>query len=276
MDYIKRKDTILTDFYNSGVLKIKIDGYYKGKLSIPRQTKIAEEIYLETLYHLANYNAEKLVNAYDENPKSIEMISVKILKRQMMHKAPKKAVESDSRGYVKPISPNNSFGTKLLFGSNYFGLNYISPTDTYNDGTDDFTGIPIPDTEDGNFFADRDYSIDRWQEIQKRLAPDEVEFITALWNGERFYKRKPTNEYKEYRTYIYNKIIEMDLNKPLTELELIKAKLSMKDVQLFNIMFDDDLSYTDKQKALGFSESKYLAQRRILLKKIKALKGDDR
>jgi hypothetical protein len=271
VNYKAQKDKILTDFFNSGALKIKIDGYYKGKLSIPRQTKIAEEIYLETLYHLANYNDERLVKAFEENPKSIEAISVTILKRQMMHKAPKKVESDNNRAYVKPVSPNNSFGTKLLFGSNYFGLNYISPTDTYNDGSDEFTGIPVPDTEDGNFYADRDYKLDRWDEIQKRLAPDEIEFITALWNGERFYKRKPTNEYKQYRDYIYQKIKEMDLNKPLTQVELIKAKLSMKDVQLFNIMFDEDLSYTAKQKALGFSESKYLAQRRILLKKIKAL-----
>ncbi|MES2265576.1 MAG: hypothetical protein V4520_02370 [Bacteroidota bacterium] len=275
MDYIKRKDQILTDFYNSGILKIKIDGYYKGKLSIPRQTNIGEEIYLETLYQLANYNAEKLVKAYDENPKSIEAISVTILKRQLMHKAPKQPDSGSTRAYVKPISPNNSFGTKLLFGSNYFGLNYISPTDSYNENTEDFTGIPIPDVEDGNFFADRDYSIDRWQEIQKRLAPDEIEFITALWNGERFYKRKPTNEYKVYRDYIYKKINEMNLHKPLTELELIKARLSMKDVQLFNVMYDDDLTYAEKQKVLGFSESKYIAQRRMLIKKIKAIKSND-
>ena len=271
MNYEEQKDKILTDFFNSGILKLKIDGYYKGRLHISRYTRIAEEIYLETLYHLSNYNAEKLVKAFEVNPNSIEAIAVTILKRQMMHKKPK--VLSGSTGYQPPLSPNNSFGTKLIFGSNYFSTDYVSPTDTYNEAGEinDYLGIPIADIYD-NYFSDRDYKPDRWEEIQKRLTAEEIEFITALWNGKRFYKRKPTNAYKEFRDYIFNKIKAMDLSKEPSELDKIRYRLSMKDVKMFEVMFDEDLTTDDKIKLLKFrSKQQYIVQRRILIKKIKDL-----
>lgn len=276
MNYEEQKNKILTDFFNSGILKIKIDGYYKGKLHISRFTKIAEEIYLETLYHLSNYNAEKLVKAYEANPNSIEAIAVTVLKRQMMHKKPKNVL-SGSTGYQVPLSPNNSFGTKLIFGSNYFSMDFISATDSYNEagGINEYMGIPIADVEDGNYFKDRDYNPDRWEAIQQRLTPDEIEFITALRNGQKFYKRKPTNQYKEFRDYIFNKIKAMDLNKDPAPLDQIKNKLSMKDNQMFEIMFDEDLKTDDKIKQLKFrSKQQYIAQRRILIKKIKQITND--
>ncbi len=259
MDYEAQKTKILTDFFNSGKLKLKADGYFKGRLHISRYTGIAEELVLQTYYELAKYNAEKLVTAYLINPNSIEAIAVTILKRQLMHKK------------NNPESPNNSFGTKLIFGSNYFSGDFISSTDTYSESneTADYTGIPIADVEDGDYFKDRDYSIDKQAEIFKRLTPDEIDFVNALWNGEKFYKRKPTNNYKEFRDYVFNKIQNMDLYKDPTPLEQIKNKLSMKDNQMFDVMFDDDLTRTDKIKKLKFSEQQYIAQRRILLKKIK-------
>ena len=261
MDYEEQKNKILTEYFNSGKLKTKIDGYYKGKLHISRFTRIAEEIELQVWYELSKYPAEKLVNRYKQNPNSLEALAVVIAKYQFRHKK------------STPDSPNNSFGTKLVFGSNYFSDDFISPTDTYNESGDceDYRGIPIPNDTDGYFFKDRDNTPDRWEAIQQRLTSDEIEFVTALWNGERFYKRKPTNQYKEYRDYILNKIKEMDLSKPLTAIQQIRTKLPMKDVQHFDIMFDETLSYRDKIKKLGYSEAKYLAQRRILLKKIKAL-----
>jgi hypothetical protein len=256
VDIKQQANKIITDYYNTGRLKVRIDGYYKGKLHISRYTKIAEEVELQVWLELSKYPPEKLVERFNRNPNSIEALAVVIAKYQFMHKK------------SNPNSPNNSFGTKLVFGSNYFSDDYVSPTDTYNDSGDntDYRGIPI---SDGEFFADRDYSPDRWQEIQKRLTPDEIEFVTALWNGEKFYKRKPTNAYKEYRDYILQKIKNMDLNKGLAPLEQIKTKLTMQENKLFDVMFDDDLSRQDKITKLKFSEPQYIAQRRILLKKIK-------
>lgn len=258
MDYKKQADKIISDYYNTGRLKVRIDGYYKGKLHISRYTKIAEEVELQVWLELSKYPPEKLVERFNRNPNSIEALAVVISKYQFMHKK------------SNPDSPNNSFGTKLVFGSNYFSDDYVSPTDTYNESGEntDYRGIPI---SDGDFYADRDYSPDRVEAIFQRLTPDEIEFVTALWNGEKFYKRKPTNAYKEYRDYILNKIKYMDLNKGLTPLEQIKAKLTMSENVMFDVMFDDDLTRPQKIKKLKFSEQQYIAQRRLLLKKIKGL-----
>lgn len=292
MDYEKRKDEILTNFFNSGVLKVKTDGHYKGKLRVSRSTKVAEEMYLNTLYQLSKFDAEKLVKAYDENPKSIEALAVTILKRQYGDKKqpkitsgstvtePKKIkkaskskfkIDEGSR-YKAPKSPNNSFGSKLIFGSNYFSDDYISPTDTYNEsGSDeDYRGIPI---SDGEYFTDRDYSVNRVEAIFQRLTEDETEFVKTLWEDgtKTFYKTKPTKAYKEYRDYILNKIKNMDLNKGLTPLEQIKAKLTKSENEIFDVMWNEELTRKDKMKKLKFSEQQYTAQRRILLKRIKAL-----
>ena len=64
----------------------------------------------------------------------------------------------------------------------------------------------------------------------------------------------------------------MNLSEIPSPLEQIRNKLSMKDVQLFEVMFDDDLKLAEKVKKLKFrSWQQYVAQRRILLKKIKDL-----
>ncbi|WP_428329027.1 hypothetical protein [Mucilaginibacter sp.] len=257
----EQKNKILTDYFNSGRLKVKIDGYYKGKLHISRYTKIAEEIELQVWLELSKYPADKMVERYNRNPNSLEALAVTISKYQMMHKR------------NNPDSPNNSFGTKLIFGSNYFSGDYISATDSYSETneTGDYTGIPIADVEDNNYFRDRDNSPDRQAEIFKRLTPEEIEFVTALWNGEKFYKRKPTNQYKEFRTYVFNKIQNMNIHEDPTPLQHIQNKLTMSENKLFNVMFDEDLSRAEKIKKLKYSEQQYIAQRRILLKKIKAL-----
>ena len=67
MDYEQQKNKILTDYFNSGRLKIKLDGYYKGKLHISRYTGIAEMIEGQVWLELAKYPAEKC----DETRKNV-------------------------------------------------------------------------------------------------------------------------------------------------------------------------------------------------------------
>lgn len=278
-NYEQQKTKILTDFFNSGILNIKADGYFKGRLQISRYTHIAEELVLQTYLELCKQDAETLVKRYQENPKSLEAISVVIMKRQLMHKKRKvstgetgtsKFIKSD---YQPPLSPNNSFGTKLIFGSSFFSNDFVSHTDHYNEAGEsgDYQGIPIAEDQDGNYFKDRDYSPDRFEAIKARLTTEEIEFVTDLWNGKKFYKRKPTNQYKEFRDYVFNKIKNMDLNKEPTPIEQIRNKLSMDDVLKFEVMFDEDLTMAEKLIKLKFSKQQYLSQRRMLLKKIKAL-----
>ena len=124
---------------------------------------------------------------------------------------------------------------------------------------------------DGELFEDRNYQVDKWELTKQRLTEKEKQFIEDLLSGVQFYKRKPTNQFKEFRDYAFNKIKEMDVSKPLSALEQIRCKLDMPDVQKFDVMFDEDLTFTEKKKLLKYKEGQYLSQRRILLKKIKAL-----
>lgn len=255
MDYLKRKEEILTSFFNNNNLPKKIDAICFRNF-ITRNSQIADDILSEVLLALSAYNPEKLVTAFEENPKSLEGIAVQIAKRQFR-------VRKES-----PDNPNNSFGTKLLHTSTFRDYTYVSPTEEYSEN-DMFSTFVL---YDGELMADRDYSPDMWDIIKERLTPTENEFIENVLAGFKFYKRKPTNQFKEFKQYVFNKIKNMDISKDLTPLEAILTKLEMKEVQMFNIMFNEDLTFKEKMRALKFTENKYIVQRRILLKKIKNLK----
>ncbi|RKR82637.1 hypothetical protein BDD43_2822 [Mucilaginibacter gracilis] len=252
MDYEKRKNEILTDFFNSGQLKVKVEGVLI-KLGITRKTELVNDSMSEVYFQLSKYNAEKLVTAFDKNPNSLIAIAVVITKRLYRFKT------------QNPDNPNNSYLTKVLHGSNYRQLEFLSVTDAYDSGEGDYSGITLFEVDTLNVAGEK------WDKIKERLTTTEIEFIDKLMDGFKFYKRKPTNEFKEYRTYVFNKIKNMDLNKPMTPLEEIKTKLDMQDVRMFEIMYDEDFSYREKIKMLKFTEAQYLSQRRILLKKIKAM-----
>ena len=261
MDYESRKAEILRDFFNSNNLKSKADAYFKGKHRISRETKIAEEALNQVYYHLSNYNAEKLVTMFDKNPNSLEAVSVVIMKRLFRFKKD------------NPDNPNNSFLTKLFFGSNYFDLSYVSPTDEYSESSNstdnqNFSSITL---HNDSLFIDKDLSDNKLDLIKERLTPKEIQFLEDIMSGEKFYKRKPPNSFKEYKEYVFNKIRAMQLDKPLNKLELIRTKLDFEDIKRFDIIFDDTLCYKEKMKLLKYTEPKYLSQRRILLRKIKAL-----
>lgn len=258
MDYIKRKEEILTNYFKNNNLKIKIDSICFRNF-ITRNSGIADDIEAEVYLALSNYNPEKLVTEFDKNPKSLEAIAVTIAKRCFRYRK------------ENPDNPNQSFGTKLLHTSTFRDFTYVSPTEEFNDNLNGYNDFNTFVLFDGDLFDDKNYQPEKWEQIKQRLTPTENEFLEDLLAGKKFYKRKPTNQFKEFRDYVFSKIKNMDLNKAPTPLEQIREQLDMKDVQMFDVMFDEDLKRVDKIKKLIFSEQQYIAQRRILLKKIKGL-----
>jgi hypothetical protein len=253
VDHEQRKKEIVTNYFNTGKLKVKIDAIC-FKWYVTRNSKIAEDIEAEVWFALSNYNSEKLCKVFEQQG-TIEGLAVQIAKYQFRIRK------------ENPESPNNSFGTKLLHTSTFHNISNVSVTDDF-DSSGDSTGITL---FDGDVFEEFNYSPDMWEIIRERLTETENQFIEDFLAGVRFYKRKPTNEFKEFRDYVFNKIKEMDINKQLTPLEQIRTKLEMKEVKIFDVMFDEDLSFKEKQKKLRISEGQYISKRRFLLKKIKGL-----
>jgi hypothetical protein len=263
LDYDKRKNEILTEYVNSKkltTLKYKIRNicfrYY-----VTDYSKIAEDVLAEVLLQLAKYNSEKLVTAFEENPNSLEGISVRIAQRCFTVK--KKS----------PDNPNHSFGTKLLHTSTFKSFNSISHTETYDDSEQSDELIIY----DGGGL---DTTItDKLELIKERLTAKEIDFLERLMNKENCYVDNKTGtkkfkSFKEFKDYLYMKIQDMDLDKPLSELEKIRTKLDREDLHRFDIMFNEDLSMKDKMSILKYKEGKYFSQRRILLKKIRSIKND--
>ena len=254
MDYDKRKNEILTNYFNSGTLTAKVEGYLI-KFWITRKTQLVNDILLQVYFELCKYNSQKLVEMYDANPSSIEAVAVTICKRQFRYR---------NNDYS---NPSHSYGTKLLFGSTYKQLEYLSPTDEFNNDNEYKSNVLF----DGDIYSELSYESSMWEKVQLRLTSEEKVFIEELLAGVKPYKTRPFKEYRIFKEYIFNKIKNMNLTENQTPMEQIKNQLSMNDNNQFDIMFNEELTLKEKREALNYSENKYIAQKRMLLKKIKSL-----
>jgi hypothetical protein len=253
LDYELRKKEIIEAYFATGKLTAKVESICY-RWYVTNKSNIAQDIEANVWLALSNYNPEKLCAIYDQTG-TIENVAVRIAQWQFRIRK------------NNPDNPNNSFGTKLLYGSSFHNLDSVSSTDTFNDGGDS-SSITLYDDD---IFNEINYEPDRLEQIYTRLTIKEKQFLEDLLAGVKPFTRKPPNSYKIFKEYVFTKIQNMNLSEPLSPLDNILTKLDMQDVILFNVMFDEDLSYKDKRKALKMTEPQYIAQRRILLKKIKGL-----
>lgn len=78
---LNRRDKILTDLYNSGVLQNKLNGIMY-RHSIPKKFDIESDIIQETFLHLSRIPAATLIEMYEDNPKRILGLATTIMVRK--------------------------------------------------------------------------------------------------------------------------------------------------------------------------------------------------
>jgi hypothetical protein len=125
------KNEILTELFNSGQLQEKLVGVMQRHY-LPINADLQNDIIQTTFEHLCLYDTDKMIEAYQDNPKRILALGVTIMLR--------KCILKDKRyGNV-----NHSLTTFLLYTSSFNTQNTsITPTDTFD--TELFT---LPDIQD--------------------------------------------------------------------------------------------------------------------------------
>jgi hypothetical protein len=110
------KDKIITGlFYNNEFIE-KIHGICKRN-KIWKSTRIPEDVVNETFFHLANYDTDRLIEAYNDSPKRVFALGITIAVRKGVYKV---------EGH-----PKHSIATYILHQSNLQQEESINPTDNF-------------------------------------------------------------------------------------------------------------------------------------------------
>lgn len=180
------KDRIITALYNSGVVHDKVKGIcYRNFINT--DTYIHEDILQETFYWLSKKPPDELIEMYEDNPKRLIGLSVRI--------AVLKGVASNSRD---KDYPKHSLAKYILHASNLQQRENLSPTDDYNeeDGFSQF--IFDPDSLPNNFQ-------EMWDTIKSELSAEERQFLDEYLNTEKRQGRHG-KEIREQYKLLFNSI----------------------------------------------------------------------
>ena len=167
------KAKALTDLFNSQELQAKIK-YVMIKHQIPFDASIEDDILQVTFENLAKYDTEKFVEAYQDNPKRILGLAVKIILW--------KGVYIDKR---IPKGFNHTIAQQILHASTFKTLQHISAT--VEDSTEDFNIIQIGDNyndeeiteNEALLMAEEQDQIAMWQFVRSKLSVEETELLNV-------------------------------------------------------------------------------------------------
>lgn len=188
---IELKNKILTDLYNSGDVHKQVN-IICFKNNIKPDTLIAEDIVQLTFTHLSNYDMDKMIEAYMDNPKRILALACRI--------AINKGVASN------PLRPNyyrHSLGKMILFGSNFQQLASISETEHLDQSDSRNYILADPDTDIDEEYIDEQERL--WKTIRAGLDKEELKWLEFFLDNENEKQLRLKSIKREYDILI-NKI----------------------------------------------------------------------
>jgi hypothetical protein len=160
------KDKILTELFNSNQLQDKLPGIM-ARHHIPMKAGIEDDIIQTTFENLCMYDTDKMIEAYNNNPKRILALGVTIMLR--------KCILKDKRYN----NINHSLTTFMLYTSSFNTANTtINHTDTFD--TELFT-LPnkIDDEEEGvDYFEMFEY-------VKLNLNKTEIKLLNKIIKKEK-------------------------------------------------------------------------------------------
>jgi hypothetical protein len=162
------KDKILTELFKSNQLQEKLPGIM-ARHHIPMKAGIQDDIIQTTFENLCMYDTDKMIEAYNHNPKRVLALGVTIMLR--------KCILKDKRYN----NHKHSLTTFLLYASSFNTANEtINHTDSYDEEL--FT-LPakqdVEDIEDGV-----DY-LEMWEYIKLNLTKPEIKILNKIIQKEK-------------------------------------------------------------------------------------------
>jgi hypothetical protein len=178
------KEQIITELYKSGQLQEKLVGImYRHK--IPMNADLQNDIIQTTFLNLTEYDTNKLIEAYENNPKRILALAVTIMLR--------KCILKDKRyGNNK-----HSLLTSLLYSSSLNTNNIpITPTDDYDENF--YMHSVIQEEEEMEM---TDY-YELWEYLKTKLNKEDKLLINKLFNKQKILLKDKKILYKKIKNII--------------------------------------------------------------------------
>lgn len=181
------KNKILTELYNNGELQKKLIGIMI-RHKIPNNAEIQNDIIQTTFLHLSEYDTDKMIEAYTQNPKRILALGVTIMLR--------KCILKDNRYN----NPKHSLTEYILYGSS---LKSYNPTITPTDEFDEYLVLST-DTEFEDIDEETDY-FELWEYITSKLNKEEKVLLNNLLLKNKVAIKEKKSLNKKIRELIINK-----------------------------------------------------------------------
>ncbi|MFL5808628.1 MAG: hypothetical protein ACJ749_03850 [Flavisolibacter sp.] len=210
------KTKIITDLFHNQELRQKIDGICRRN-NINHDSYIHEDVLSETFYYLSRYNTDKMVEAYQADPKRLFGLAIDI--------AIKKGVAKHSKN---PEYPKHSVATNLLFASNFGTACNVSSTEWFEDfAVEKFFKIVTlvdEDSENADYLHGPELSM--WEIIEKELDIEEIIFLQDMMRPKGRKMGRYKLEFKAQRDALFEKIRKLfpDIKyKRMNQTELIET-----------------------------------------------------
>lgn len=180
------KNRIITAFYNSGVVQVKVEGMcFRNR--IKKDTLIHEDIIQETFYWICRRPAEEIIEMFESNPNRLIGLAVRI---------------AALKGFVKnsknPDYYKHSLARYILFASNFQQREHLEPCGEKIEENPFILELVDPDT-------DKDFN-SIWDFIEPNITEEELNIISDYHLPKKLKPKQINPELNDKYQEIVNKI----------------------------------------------------------------------